>query len=278
MESPIVVPPSFFGEENPLWKASLREGLSPALAWLDLVSLAAPTDCDQQVGEHVVPLKRGEILASVRFLARRWNWGGASGAATGRVRRFLALVAEQGLIEKVRETNAGMVLRIVGYDSYRPSARPETPKPRQRKAPEQEAALELALTPQEEAKASEYPQEFEAFWQAYPRREGGNSKKAAFRKWQALRKRGVSAADLLRAARGYAAEQERLGNIGTRFVKQCSTFLGPDEHWKQYVEAAEKLRPRVQQKASAPRILDGYSAAEEAERLALARLKLAVGY
>src|SRR5690606_11439441 len=215
--SPIVVPSSFFRDENPLWKKSLRDGLSPALAWLSLVALAASDDCEQQVGEHSVPLKRGEVLVSIRYLARRWNWGGASGAATGKVRRFLALVAELGLIETVRETNAGMVLRIVDYDSYRPSARPETPKARQRaKAiePQAQAALELVLTPQEETKPSEYPQEFEEFWQAYPKREGGNSKKAAYRRWSALRKRGVSATDLIRAARAYAAEQERLGNVG----------------------------------------------------------------
>src|SRR5690606_12711221 len=148
--------------------------------------------------------------------------------------------------------------------------------------PGQEAALELALTPQEEAKASEYPQEFEAFWQAYPKREGGNSKKAAFRRWSALRKRGGSATDLIRAAPAYAKEQERLGNVGTRYVKQATTFLGPDEHWRQYL-TADATSAQGSNKSPTPpmtphKTLDGYAAAQEAERLAqerLARLKLA---
>src|SRR5690606_32210384 len=104
------------------------------------------------------------------------------------------------------------------------------------------------------------------FWQAYPKRDGGNSKKAAFRRWSALRKRGVSATDLIRAARAYAAEQERLGNVGTRYVRQAVTFLGPDEHWRQYVTADETSAQGSNKSPTPPRTptrtLDGYTAAE----------------
>ena len=82
-----------------------------------------------------------------------------------------------------------------------------------------------------------YSAEFEACWKIYPARAGGNSKKAAGKAWNARIRSGVSADDLARAVERYAAELRAKGKIGTEFVKQASTFFGPDEHWKSYATA-----------------------------------------
>lgn len=82
-----------------------------------------------------------------------------------------------------------------------------------------------------------YSAEFEACWKIYPARAGGNSKKAAGKAWNARIRSGVSADELTRAVERYAAELRAKGKIGTEFVKQASTFFGPDEHWKSYATA-----------------------------------------
>lgn len=77
-----------------------------------------------------------------------------------------------------------------------------------------------------------YPQEFETCWAKYPKRAGGNSKKAAHKAWAARIREGVSAETLVAAVQAYAAEMIAKGKVGTEFVKQASTFFGPNEHWR----------------------------------------------
>lgn len=81
---------------------------------------------------------------------------------------------------------------------------------------------------------------FERFWSAYPNRMGGNPKKAALRKWKAtLRRNGCTPDQLITAAQHYARHCDADGATGTRYVKQATTFLGPDEHWRDYLEVAD---------------------------------------
>lgn len=100
----------------------------------------------------------------------------------------------------------------------------------------EEEKEQKALVPSGDDTAG-YSAEFEACWKAYPARSGGNSKKAAGKAWNARIRSGVSADDLARAVERYAAELRAKGKIGTEFVKQASTFFGPDEHWKSYATA-----------------------------------------
>lgn len=80
--------------------------------------------------------------------------------------------------------------------------------------------------------------EFEAFWKAYPNTRC--SKQKAFRAWQDCvsgKKRASPAApeELIRAAKIYAlecCEQCR----EQRYILHASTFLGPDEHWRVYLQ------------------------------------------
>lgn len=100
----------------------------------------------------------------------------------------------------------------------------------------EEEKEQKALVPSGDDTAG-YSAEFEACWKIYPARAGGNSKKAAGKAWNARIRSGVSADDLTRAVERYAAELRAKGKIGTEFVKQASTFFGPDEHWKSYATA-----------------------------------------
>lgn len=92
---------------------------------------------------------------------------------------------------------------------------------------------------------SAYSAEFERFWKSYPKREGGNPKKTAWKAWKARIRAGVSADDLIAAASRYADQMRAKGSEGTNFVKQASTFLGPDEHWSEVLRSnVHEFRPR----------------------------------
>lgn len=101
-------------------------------------------------------------------------------------------------------------------------------------------AKEKALVPSVDD-TSAYSAEFESFWTEYPKREGSNSKKTAFKAWNARLRSGVKAEDLILAAKRYAAQQFAAGNLGTPYVKQAATFLGADEHFREVL--ASNIHP-----------------------------------
>lgn len=80
-------------------------------------------------------------------------------------------------------------------------------------------------------KRKNYPSEFEAAWSIYPKREGSNPKKAAYRAWRARIRSGVGAEELRAGVERYAAYCDASHQTGSRYVMRASTFFGPDEHW-----------------------------------------------
>lgn len=78
-----------------------------------------------------------------------------------------------------------------------------------------------------------YTSEFESLWKSYPKRDGGNSKRAAFKAYSARLREGADPADLHQGVCRYAEFVRISENGGTRYVKTTATFLGPDEHWRE---------------------------------------------
>lgn len=93
-----------------------------------------------------------------------------------------------------------------------------------------------ASAPARSAK-QDYSPEFETAWQAYPKRAGGNSKPGAFKAWKARLKDGVKPEDMLAGVKRYAAYARATGSVGTQFVKQATTFFGPDRHFEEAWQA-----------------------------------------
>lgn len=130
----------------------------------------------------------------------------------------------------------------------------ETPSPRTRENPRRESgkshfdpteitseitsentntgASADASAPARSAK-QDYSPDFEIAWQSYPKRAGGNSKSAAFKAWKARLKDGVKPDDMLAGVKRYAAYTRATGSVGTQFVKQATTFFGPDRHFEE---------------------------------------------
>ena len=91
------------------------------------------------------------------------------------------------------------------------------------------------VNPAEKRPRQAYPPEFEEIWSAFPNRAGGNSKKKAFKAYQArLRDEPpTTQAELLAGVKRYAAYAAASNIIGTNHVQMVATFLGPDEHWRE---------------------------------------------
>lgn len=75
---------------------------------------------------------------------------------------------------------------------------------------------------------------FGTFWDLYPKRSGGNPRKAALKAYISRITSGVTREVLLEGVRRYAAFCERTGKTGTEFVKQAQFWLSPTfEGWLQ---------------------------------------------
>ena len=111
--------------------------------------------------------------------------------------------------------------------------------------PESIGAQAEACTPKK-GSGQDYSVEFEQAWQAYPKRAGGNPKQAAWKSWLARIRAGIKPADMLAGVQRYAAYITATGKAGSEYVKQASTFFGPDHHF------AESWIAPAQQQRSTP--------------------------
>lgn len=77
---------------------------------------------------------------------------------------------------------------------------------------------------------------FDKAWALYPKRSGGNPKTLAEKAWKSRIKDGVPEDELVLAASNYAEVCRREGREGTVYVMQGSTFFGPNERWKDFLD------------------------------------------
>ena len=80
----------------------------------------------------------------------------------------------------------------------------------------------------------EEPEGFDAFWKAYPKRDGNADRKGAVKAFEAARKRADGHEVITQAASRYATHCREKGKIGTEFVKQARSWLNGDL-WREWV-------------------------------------------
>lgn len=92
---------------------------------------------------------------------------------------------------------------------------------------------------------NEYPQDFEAFWQAYPKSRR-KEKRAAYKAWKTRLKQGkaqgITPEALITAARHYAAEMAEKGKEA-EYIKLPKTFLGPARPFEEYIDPPQEQDP-----------------------------------
>ncbi len=102
---------SFF--DHPFWQDD--RSLSLAEAWLDLIQSARFEVAPDKVliKMKVIEISRGELRASIRFLANRWKW------SKNKVSRFISLLESEQMIR--REVRQGeTVVTILNYNKFNP--------------------------------------------------------------------------------------------------------------------------------------------------------------
>ena len=83
-------------------------------------------------------------------------------------------------------------------------------------------------------------------WSIYPKRSGGNPRHEAEKQWRARRRSGVTAEAMIAGTRRYVAWCTASGKVGTEYVMQARTFLGPakrfEDEWEVPAEYADPTR------------------------------------
>ena len=92
-------------------EAFRAEPLTEREAWIWILMEASWKDRVVRAGDHVVPTSRGQLAASVRFMAKAWKW------TAPKVQRYLKRLQK---LEMIRvETDTGVTLiTVCNYDKY----------------------------------------------------------------------------------------------------------------------------------------------------------------
>ncbi len=136
-------PRSFFS--SAIWRE--ERIYSRAEAWVDLYQTA-----NYAPGQHIaegrcLSLARGELVASVRYLSKRWSW------SRGKVERYLKLLKSPQIRLVETRTETGItIVTILNYDTYKnnqpPSETPPRPSARHPRDKEKEKKKKETLSPQ----------------------------------------------------------------------------------------------------------------------------------
>ena len=95
--------------ENPFW--SEDRVFSKCEAWLDLIQTARIEQSNAIINGKVIELQRGELCASIRFLAKRWTWG------EQKIRTYLKMLSDLGMITS-RQHRGETIVTLVNYGFY----------------------------------------------------------------------------------------------------------------------------------------------------------------
>jgi len=95
--------------DNPLWKKP--RVFSQAEAWLDLLMSANGVPSRTAVGLTKIDTPRGCILASIRYLARRWSW------SRGKTERYIAWLKTETMIG-TQNVQGQTLITITKYEDY----------------------------------------------------------------------------------------------------------------------------------------------------------------
>ena len=98
-----------------LGKHWLAQDMEKLGRWIDLLLLANFEDGKVLVGDTLVPIKRGQMVMSFSFLAKRWNCSKSTAS------KFIELLESDEMVERYTERKA-TILTICKYDSYQQSS------------------------------------------------------------------------------------------------------------------------------------------------------------
>lgn len=171
-----------------------NEALCERAAWAWLIENAAYSPRQVRLGSSMVDVGRGQLVASLRYLATAWRW------QKDRVARFLGLLEAAHAVSLGRRGNgqtAITVITLCNYDQYqstRDSDATDLRQPRDSDATKKKEGLKKVKEEEENMLA-----DFDAWYEAYPRKV---ARPAAFKAYLKARKK-ADAATLLAGIEAY---------------------------------------------------------------------------
>lgn len=103
------------------WLFQEKRVYSKLEAWIDLLLRASYQDEKKMFNNKIVPLKRGQLVTSIRCLANDWDW------SKKKVQSYLQLLVDDGMITVTSDKDK-TIIEINQYDCYQGDAE-ETLKP-----------------------------------------------------------------------------------------------------------------------------------------------------
>lgn len=185
-------------------------------AFLWFVTEASWKDRPRRVGESVVNLKRGELAASVRFMAKAWQWTPA------KVQRFLEKLKSS---EKIcLKTDTGLtVISVCKYDQYQNKPNSTDTGPIQDRYTTDTNENKGVIRGKEKKDISSDPDGFDEFWNVVPRKDAKGAARKAFK--AAIKKASLS--DIVSGMRAYAKSRD---GQDPKYTAMPSTWLNA-ERW-----------------------------------------------
>ena len=94
--------------------------------WIDMLLMANIRDNKVAVGARLIDLNRGQMIASLNFLATRWK------VSKERVRRYLKLLQSDNMIKIIHDGKATQITicNYVSYQDVRVDSETTTSQPR----------------------------------------------------------------------------------------------------------------------------------------------------
>jgi len=153
------------------------EKFTKSAAWVDLLLLANFQQRSVEVRGILVELKPGQVLASEKFLAERWQW------SREKVRNYLSLISSKTRQQIIwKKSNVCSVVEIVNWPLYQQDRTADRTTEKHQTGQQKNTPKNVENV-KKGKKKSLYTDDFEKFWLVYPRK---NGKGKAFESWDSI--------------------------------------------------------------------------------------------
>lgn len=95
--------------KNPFWTEERQ--FSKCEAWIDLIQSARVEQSSVMINNKLIEVQRGQVPASIRYLAKRWSWG------EQKVRTYLKLLIDCAMITQ-QQHRGETIITLVNYGTY----------------------------------------------------------------------------------------------------------------------------------------------------------------
>ncbi|MCC5911420.1 MAG: hypothetical protein JJT76_13375 [Clostridiaceae bacterium] len=247
-------------------------------AWVDLLLIANHKDKNVMVGMDVLEIKRGDNLTSIKHLADKWQWSrskvkkfldlleGEGMITYESTSKYTLITIEnynkyqssdeerehqkdikktseqhQSNIKKTSEQHQKDTNNNVNNVNKENKVNKDNKKhiyaittPAENLLDPIEAGKDRGAQLEKTGKGN-YSEDFEGFWNLYPKKV---EKLKAYKCYQQRLKEGYTPLQLLNAVKLYMQQIKR-ENKQREYIKHCSTFLGPNKPFLDYLEGGE---------------------------------------